>query len=402
MVTLERKLNINSKYFFKLLECLRSSGAQARLVGGVVRDALLHLPSADIDIVTDLEPNQVIDLLSSKNIKVIPTGIKHGTVTSIIEDEAFEITTLRKDISCDGRFATVEYSDDFAEDAARRDFTINALSYCPITNIIYDYFSGIEDLKAGRVVFIGNPAARISEDYLRILRFFRFSCCYAKEIDKEGLRACTQAKNNLSKLSKERIKSEMDALLLQDKSPKILAIMFDTSILQHVLPIVKYEYEMHSNFYILKDSFHQKIDLSILYALLLKNSVEINFNQLLNLKFSKVEARSIIKMLSLVDFDKLSITNRLRNIWLEDRDYVRYFIFAEIIITDNKFIRQLYNRLSKRSVPDFPVNGNDLIELGYKGKNIGNIINMLKQIWVDSDFSLDRPTLINMVKNSEK
>ncbi len=402
MITLKRKLEINSKHFLKIVKYLKSSGAQVRLIGGVVRDALANVPSSDVDIATDLEPNQVKDFLVANNIKIISIGIKYGTVGAIIEDEVFEITTLRKDISCDGRFATVEYSNDFIEDARRRDFTINALSYCPITNIIYDYFNGIEDLKAGRVIFIKNPVARISEDYLRILRFFRFSCRYAKEIDKEGLRACMQAKKNLSKLSKERIKSEMNALLLQNKSPKILAIMFEVDILQQILPIVKYEYKMHSNFYMFTNFFHQKIDLSILYALLLKNSVEVNFNQLLDLKFSKVEARSIIKMLSLTGFNKLSLTNRLRNIWLEDRDYIRYFIFTEIITIENKFIHQLYNKLSKRSVPDFLVSGNDLIELGYEGKDIGNIINVLKQIWVNSDFTLDCPTLINMIKSRKK
>ncbi|HJD59851.1 MAG TPA: CCA tRNA nucleotidyltransferase, partial [Rickettsia endosymbiont of Omalisus fontisbellaquei] len=173
MQTIHKTLKIPSKEYKKILSLLNEKG-QARLIGGCVRDALLGKNSYDIDIATDLIPSEVTNILSKATIKVIPTGLKFGTITAILNNEKFEITTLRKDIECNGRHAKVVFTNDFAEDAARRDFTINALSYCPFKNEIYDYFDGFKDLQQEKVVFIGEALDRIKEDYLRILRFFRF------------------------------------------------------------------------------------------------------------------------------------------------------------------------------------------------------------------------------------
>ncbi|WP_410521173.1 CCA tRNA nucleotidyltransferase [Candidatus Tisiphia endosymbiont of Ditula angustiorana] len=241
MHVVTKELSIQSRYYKEILSILKLNGGVARIVGGAVRDAILNVVNYDIDIATNLLPKQVTDILSKANITVIPTGIKHGTVTALVKNEKFEITTLRKDIKCDGRSAEVIFTDDFMEDATRRDFTINALSYCPFEHKIYDYFGGIDDLRQSKVIFIGQAFERIQEDFLRILRFFRFSCYYAAQLDLDGLNACIKLKENLRLLSKERIKWEMDKLIISDNSPDILQQMFDNGILQIILPVSQFD-----------------------------------------------------------------------------------------------------------------------------------------------------------------
>ena len=400
---LEQYLEINSKNFLTVIKLLQSSGGQARLVGGVVRDTLMGVPGSDVDIATDLTPDQVTKLLSSHNIKVIPTGIRFGTVTAILKGESFEITTLRRDLDCDGRHASVAYSLDFAEDAARRDFTINALSYCPITHVIYDYFGGIEDLKAGKVVFIGDAKQRIREDYLRILRFFRFSCRYAKSIDAKGLAACIANKDKLVKLSKERIKAELDSLLLLPKSPEMLFAMFDSGILEQILPIKKYDKYLHIRALDIAGSFGVELELPVIYSMMFTHVDDISLNKLLELKFSRAEARLIIKILELKNIDDtIMIATRLKSIWLEERMYVWYFIYASLIFSDNAFIQKLYNKLNKLRLPSFPVSGKDLLVLGYSGQEMGKMLDLMQKKWIESEFTLDRLELINLIKNSEK
>ena len=392
-------LKINSKHFLAIIEHLCANGGQARLVGGVVRDALLGLPAADVDIATNLLPEEVIAILAKAGIKTIPTGIKFGTVTALMKGESFEITTLRRDLSCDGRHADVSYSKDFAEDAARRDFTINALSYCPITHQIYDYFNGIKDLEAKRVVFIGEAKERIAEDYLRILRFFRFSCRYAQQIDQVGLSACIALRNNLPNLSGERIKSEIDLLLPLEASPKTLQTMFNSGILQQILPIKEYDSQTHNQLLKCAESFEELVSLTALYSMLFMNSENISVKSLLQLKFSRAEAKQICAMLNLQDEkDISSIIRNLKNIWLDDRAYVQYFIFIASITKDNPAIIELYNKLDKLPVPKLPIDGNDLIKLGFSGIELGKQINYLRASWVESDFALRKSDLIKMVK----
>ena len=199
----------------RVLAALGADGHAARFVGGCVRDGLLGLPDVgrELDVATPERPDQVIRLLERAGLPAIPTGLAHGTVTTIADGRRFEITTLRRDVACDGRHAEVEFTDDFALDAARRDFTINAMS-CDDAGRLYDYFGGRADLAAGRVRFVGDAAARIAEDYLRILRFFRFFAYYGRPpADAEALAACRAAAPELRRLSGERIQAEMVRLL---------------------------------------------------------------------------------------------------------------------------------------------------------------------------------------------
>lgn len=232
-----------------LAQLIGAMGADnARYVGGAVRDSMLGKDISDIDIATPLLPAEVIDRCKAAGIRIVPTGIDHGTITAILPDGPVEITTLRQDVSTDGRRATVAFAEDWREDAARRDFTINALYAHPETFAISDYFGGIDDLRAGRVRFIGDAHQRIREDHLRILRYFRFQARFGDDWDADALSACTELASTLKGLSRERVGWELQLLLgLPDPSATITK-MRDIGVLEQILPESgKRQIEMLSN-----------------------------------------------------------------------------------------------------------------------------------------------------------
>jgi poly(A) polymerase len=222
-----------------VLDALEAKGGPdcARFVGGCVRNALMSRPVADVDIATVLTPPQVIAALEAAGVRAIPTGVDHGTVTAVCGHTPFEITTLRRDVETDGRRAVVAFSTDWAEDAARRDFRLNAL-YADRDGRLFDYVSGgVEDALAARIVFVGEPETRIREDYLRVLRFFRFFAWYAHgEPDAPGLAACAALKDGLRTLSAERISAELLKLLAAPDPRPAVRLMAQTGVLAVVLP----------------------------------------------------------------------------------------------------------------------------------------------------------------------
>jgi poly(A) polymerase len=221
----------------RLLAALGADEGLTRYVGGAVRDGLLGLPVNDVDLATRLEPQQVIARLEKAKIKAVPTGLDHGTITAVSDGHPFEITTLRTDVETDGRRATVAFTDDWKADAARRDFTINALFADPVSGDIFDYFGGLDDLEQRHVRFIGDPLQRIAEDHLRILRFFRFHARFgAGAPDPAAVDACAARANDLMALSRERIADELLKLLGMPEPAATVQIMLDRGILKPVLP----------------------------------------------------------------------------------------------------------------------------------------------------------------------
>ena len=223
----------------RLLTALDATRDTARFVGGAVRDTMLGHPIEDLDLATTLTPDEVINRLEKARIKAVPTGIDHGTITAVSSGTVVEVTTLRSDVSTDGRRATVAFTGDWRADAARRDFTINALYADPYSGVVHDYHSGKADIAERRVRFIGDPLQRIAEDHLRILRFFRFHARFgAGQPDGAGLAACSARANDLMALSRERIADELLKLLaLPDPSPTV-AVMADGGIFAPVIPEV--------------------------------------------------------------------------------------------------------------------------------------------------------------------
>ncbi len=209
---------------------------EARIVGGAVRDALAGRDVADVDLATPRLPADVVAALCDAGLKSAPTGIEHGTVTAIADHRGFEVTTLRRDVATDGRRAVVAFTEDFAEDAARRDFTINAMSMTP-DGTVFDYFGGVADLRAGRVRFVGDAAARVAEDFLRVLRFFRFFARYGSgEPDPQAMAAIRAGVPGLARLSAERVWSELKRILAAPDPRSAVALMADTGVLVAVLP----------------------------------------------------------------------------------------------------------------------------------------------------------------------
>lgn len=219
-----------------LSAALDRAGIDFRFVGGAVRDTLLGRRVADIDIATPALPDAVVRAVEAARLKAIPTGLSHGTVTAVSDGRHFEITTLRRDLETDGRHATVAFTRDWREDAARRDFTMNAL-YADRDGRIMDFFEGIDDARAGRVRFIGDPALRITEDALRILRFFRFHAHYGRgALNADGLAACTRLAPMIDRLSGERVRDELFKLLAAPDPAAVWRAMDQAEVAAHVLP----------------------------------------------------------------------------------------------------------------------------------------------------------------------
>ena len=219
----------------RLLTVLDRDGEEARVVGGAVRNVLLDLPPGDIDVATTAVPDEVIRRAEAAHFKPVPTGIAHGTVTVVAEGRPFEVTTLREDVETFGRHATVRFGRDWKRDAERRDFTMNAFSLSA-DGTVHDYVGGLPDLKARRVRFIGDAATRIAEDYLRILRFFRFHAGYGEGApDAAGLHAAIAARAGLDQLSRERVRMEIVKLLVAPRAAAALAVMSEAGLLGSVL-----------------------------------------------------------------------------------------------------------------------------------------------------------------------
>ncbi|WP_294191378.1 CCA tRNA nucleotidyltransferase [uncultured Sphingomonas sp.] len=220
----------------RLASILGAELGEARFVGGAVRDTLLSLDVHDLDLATVHAPDEVVRRLEAAKIKAIPTGIAHGTVTAVSSDTVVEVTTLRRDVSTDGRHAVVAYTNDWQEDAARRDFTINALYADPLDGRVYDWFGGLADLAERRVRFIGDPYRRIAEDHLRILRFFRFHARFGDQITEDDVNACVARANDLMALSRERVAAELVKLLVARSAVPVIALMQERGIFRPILP----------------------------------------------------------------------------------------------------------------------------------------------------------------------
>jgi poly(A) polymerase len=224
----------------KLMAVLDRDGEEARVVGGAVRNILIGEPTGDIDVATTALPDEVVRRAQAAGFKAVPTGIEHGTVTIVVDHRPFEVTTLREDVETFGRHAVVRFGRDWRADAARRDFTINALSLSR-DGVVHDYVGGLGDIAVRRVRFIGQASARIAEDYLRVLRFFRFHASYGVGLpDPEGLQACIDARDKLERLSRERVRMELIKLLIAVQAVPTLAVMAESGLLGPVLGGVPY------------------------------------------------------------------------------------------------------------------------------------------------------------------
>ncbi len=373
------------------------------LVGGCVRDLLLKKKIADFDFATKLRPNEIIKILEENNLKAIPTGIKFGTITAVVNHKNFEITTLRKDNETDGRHCEPEFIDDYELDAARRDFTVNAIYLDEVGNI-YDYFDGISDLNNQEIKFIDDANKRIEEDYLRILRFFRFSCKYAKNLDREGLMACVLQKENLKKLSRERIRSEFLKIIGNENKANllnILQVLKDQKISNEIFS-ARLEIQALARLFEIEKKLEFSVDLKLkLAALFLNETFDL-----------KVFAQEICatnlekKYLQLVNFYSASSLNELKILLaFEEKNLVLNIYLFTLAKNNQSFktdeVKKNLEFFQNFSLPNFPLNGDDLTQLGFKGSVVGDVIKKAKVFWAQNGFLLKKEDLIKFVIDLE-
>ena len=360
----------------KLLAAL--GPGQSRLVGGAVRDWLLGEAVADVDLATPLPPEEVIAKLEGAGIRAIPTGISHGTVTALSHGETYEVTTLRRDVQTFGRHAEVAFTDDWRDAAARRDFTINALYADPGTGAIDDWFGGLADLDARRVRFIGDPAQRIAEDHLRILRFFRFSARFGAGLDQPGLTACAARANDLMTLSRERIRDELLKLLaLPDPVPTVRE-MLANAILLPVLPEIADADSLQALVAAERAAKAPPEALRRLAALLppdREKAVEIGGRLRLSNQQKARLAEAALR--TPVPADPRALAYRIGGAATLDR----------MLLTDDARARQWEGMLAAYVPPRMPVSGKDLIAMGLPpGPAVSRRLAEVEERWIAAGF----------------
>ncbi len=359
----------------------------ARFVGGAVRDTLLGRDVGDLDLATPLTPDAVMSRLEAGNIRMVPTGLSHGTVTAVLEDRSVEITTLRRDVETDGRHAVVAFTDDWDEDAARRDFTMNAL-YLDRAGDLWDPLgTGIDDAQAGRVRFVGDAAARIEEDALRILRFYRFQAHYgAVPIERETRLACCRRAGALGRLSGERIRAELFKLLeAENPLPSLTALVEDAIWRKIGLPE-----PVALNRLVRLLRHDPGRDALRRFASLLKDGVT---ETVMRLRLSNEEAERLHALVSwtIPEWNVGAVAHR-RAIYEYGRRYYRDL--ALLAVARGRDPAPLADHLSGAAswpIPTFPIRGRDLITLGLTpGPVVSDTLRLVETWWAEGDFSADR------------
>ena len=377
--------------------------SEVRFVGGCVRKVICDENIDDIDLATSLEPNEVKERLNKEDIKVIDTGISHGTVTAILNKKKIEITTLRKDVSTDGRHANVEFTTNWKQDALRRDFTINAI-YADIDGQIFDPLDGISDLKNGEIKFIGTVDERIQEDYLRILRYFRFFTQYSKiDHDQNVIRSIKQHINGLNKVSNERIFDELKKILVLENLFNLFSNTISKEIVINIFPQFKY-YERLKILNGLNQKLKSKYDVHLILALLILDKSNDHEYFCYKYKTSNI-IKSRFKNI-LVNFENFktkkfySEENIKKLIYLSSKDYVRDLLLFSICTNDKikiLIIETLLDYVNVCEIPKFPVSGDYLKEHGYEtGQALGKKLKSLEEKWIENNFVIDKKQLKNL------
>lgn len=385
-------------------KALSGGGAPVRFVGGCVRDAVLGRQAKDVDLATPEPPQRVMELLAAASIRAIPTGIEHGTITAVAGKEHFEITTLRRDVSTDGRRAIVAFTDDWVEDAARRDLTINAL-FCDAKGTLFDPMGGLADLKAGRVRFVGEAATRIEEDHLRILRFFRFHTHYGQgEPDADGLAACTRLAPKLKTLAAERIAGEVLGLLAAPDPAPTVDVMAQAGVMAQILAeatdikALRHLCAAEENASVAVDPLRR---LAALLGAPSGPNGELAQSIVERLRLSNVQAKRLRQMMAPgVVIAPHAAEPDLRNaLYKLGRDG-----FADVVLLTwaqapgEGFAGHLVTT-AKWSVPRFPLRGADAIKLGVPhGPRVGELLAQLEAWWIESDFAANREDCLARLK----
>jgi tRNA nucleotidyltransferase/poly(A) polymerase len=403
----------------RILEVLNADGGEARIVGGAIRNALMGMTVGDIDIATTLRPEVVVERAGAAGIRAVPTGIEHGTVTLVLEGQGFEVTTLRRDVETDGRRAQVVYGTDWKTDAERRDLTINAL-YADDKGDVIDLVGGLADIETRTVRFIGDAATRIAEDYLRVLRFFRFFAYYGSgRPDAEGLKASAKAKDKLRTLSAERIWSETKKLLAAPDPSRALLWMRQTGVLTEILPETeKWGIDAVHGLVAAEQALKWEPDPLLRLAAIVPDDPERLEALSKRLRMSNAEAARLQAWATApvlpdevtdVGFDRMLYRHGREGIWMR----LRLALAASrssapgdpIAMRKTARLTVLLARCDSYQRPVFPLTGDDVLAAGVPpGRRVGEVLAVLEAFWIERNFTPDRTTLAGrldeMIRNS--
>jgi len=376
-----------------VLAILNADGGEARIAGGAVRNSLLGLPVADVDIATTLSPQEVTRRATAAGFAAHPTGIDHGTVTVVAHRIPFEITTLRRDVSTDGRRAIVAFTSDWVEDASRRDFTINAM-YCDSDGKIFDYTEGYPDILKRKVRFVGTPSRRIREDYLRILRFFRFHAHYGKGApDADGLAACTRLRKGITSLSAERVRQELMKLLVAPRAVDVLKVMAKSRILGLIFgaepaPDWRALGRLPPDA-ILRLSLLAPDPTGLQERLRLSNEEARRLRSIAEAPFVTPDFRPAERHRILYHIGVGAWRDAATLAWARSRASAEDLAWRELISLPDQW-----------PVPKFPLTGRDLQAAGMSpGPALGEALRKLEDWWIASDFKPARQDLLARLQN---
>jgi poly(A) polymerase len=366
-----------------LLAALDDAYGGPRYVGGAVRDTLLGLPVSDVDIATALLPNEVMKRLQGAGIKSIPTGIEHGTVTAAVDSKNYEITTLRRDVVTDGRRATVAFATDWQEDAARRDFTINALYADPKSGEVFDYFDGISDLEARRLRFIGDANQRIAEDYLRILRYFRFVARYGGgQMDADAIQACANGAHGLTALSRERIAQELTRILALKDPGASVTLMIANGIFTPFLPELSASAANDLLRLVKREAqYAQPVSLPARFLALLTRDIVAVDKVAARLKLSNKMREGFAQRLR-ADAPKSAYMRAIA--YRADIETARD---AAMLYASDTELPECLARLEQWNVPTLSIKGGELIAMGLPaGPLVAKTLQAVEAAWIEEDF----------------
>ena len=383
------------------LEILKALGGADKtlIVGGAVRDWLCDEPIGDIDFATKLLPNESIQILLDSGFNVKPTGIDHGTITVYSDNNSYEITSLRKDILTDGRHAKVLFGGTWEEDAHRRDFTVNALYSDEYGRILDFTGQGFKDLENKTLRFIGNPIKRIKEDYLRLLRYFRFLSSFLNNIDNDSMNACIKLANKLNLLSYERLLIELDKIFISKNSDIVLNKIIENNIFSNIfLPVLIDNYKLKINllrkllvkFKDYKNRTNYPFILYVSFVIVLLPQKETDKNTIIlsiikKFKLSNNDKRLLIRNINwLMGIDNINKAEIIK-LWLDFGESEVQDLKDILLLNSNKIKNDLLILLDN-SPPSFPVTGKDLLNMGFKeGKEVGEKLNEIRDWWINKE-----------------
>jgi len=400
------------KYFNtakQIFICFQNQNYKLKLVGGCVRKLITEEKIDDMDIAINIEPEKIKKVLVEQKIKFVETGIKYGTITALINDFKFEITSLRKDLSTDGRHAKVEFTSNWEQDAQRRDFTINAI-YSDISGEVYDPLNGIEDLKNGIVKFIGDPNQRIQEDYLRILRYLRFYTQYNKNKfhDEIAIKAIKRNLDGLAKISRERILEELFKMMKLNNFSKLFEDEFCRFLILSILPQLR-NYNRIKILNKISYKIKKQIDKILLLSILIVDETDNCNFFLYKYQLSNEDKKRILFIKnSFKNYSKqylYSKKNLLKLTYLSDKSSVIELLIFLIFVNPKKIsnIENLIDYIKEKTIPEFPINAKFLKEEFnfLEGKQLGDALKKLEKQWIDDGFKIDKgnvKSLLNLKK----